>query len=100
MNEWKEINDNRVTIQVHTFNVHGHMLFTYCEADILPYIERYIDSVNSGNPDKESIINELRAGAGRGVYPVISEINNIEHEIKHILDAIAREKKINQIMED
>lgn len=99
MNEWKEINGNRMTIQVHTFNVHGYRVFTYCEAYILPYIERYIDSVNSGNPNKESIINELREYHYYSAS-VISEINRIEHGIKPILDAIAREKKINQIMED
>lgn len=93
-------------IKTYSFDVLGYKLYVITQTDHLPYIKDYINSVNSGNPDKEGVIKkyameyqnmsesliENLLKKHNGFYNsipvrIIGELNQIERDLKPLLDA-------------
>jgi len=81
-------------LELNSFEVQGTKIFVVNEPSLLPYIQEYIDSVNSGNPDKEGILTKYCHGE------LTLTLNKIELDIKPILDKLKRNKRIKDILDE
>jgi len=108
-----------IEMKVYSFDVLGSKLYVVTQSDHVPYIQEYIDSINNGTPDKEGVIRKyatqhqkmseslidrlitLSNGKGINSLPIriISELNKIELDIKPLLDAQMRDKKIQNLLD-
>ena len=87
----------------------------------MTYIQQYIDSINAGNPDKDSVIRkyaieyqkmsesildrmlsqvrtDIHSGYTSLPIRIIGELNRIELDLKPLLDAQKRDQKIENIL--
>lgn len=46
----------------------GTKYYVSTESDYLPYIKDYIDSINSGNPDKDSVISKYASSKNVEIF--------------------------------
>lgn len=108
-----------IEVKVHSFDVLGNKLYVLTQSDHLSYIQEYIDSINAGNPDKDgvirryaieyqkmspSLIDRLLEQVGKNPLSqlpvrIISELNKIELDLKPLLDAQKRDKKIDGLLD-
>ena len=108
-----------IEMKVYSFDVLGSKLYVVTQSDHLSYIQEYIDSINTGKPDKdgvirryameyqkmsESLIDRLLNQVGKSSLSqlpvrIISELNKIELDLKPLLDAQKRDKKINDLFD-
>ena len=109
-----------IEMKVCTFDVFNSKLFIVTQTDHEPYIQKYIDSVNNGNPDKDSVIREYAINnqhmseslidrllnnkknnviSGKFYSGIYSELNRVEHDLKPILEALKRDKKIDNLLD-
>ena len=107
-------------MKVYTFDVFNYKLYVVTQIDHVPYIQKYIDTINNGNPDKDSIIREYAINnqnmseslierilnnknnnvfSGKQYSGIYSELDRVEHDLKHIIDALKRDKKINNLLD-
>ena len=118
----KDINSNFcIEVKLYKFNVLGSKLYVTTQSDHLSYIQEYIDSINSGKPDKNGVIKKYaieyqkmseslldrmlsQVGSdhksGYSLLPIriTSELNKIESDIKPLLDAQKRDQKIDNLL--
>ena len=107
-----------IEMKVYSFDVLGSKLYVMTQSDHLPYIQEYIDSINNGNPDKEGVIRKyaiqfqnmseslidkllskpILTGANPIPVRIIGELNKIESDLKPILEAQKRDKKIENLL--
>jgi len=107
---------NTFEMNTYSFDVLGSKLYVVTRSDHRPYIQEYIDSVNAGMPNKEAVIRRYTTeskmsesfidrvlGQMNQVSPnptlgIIGELNRIEHDLKPLLDALERDKKIDDLL--
>ena len=110
-----------IEMKVYSFDVLGSKLYVVTHSNHLPYIQQYIDSINAGNPDKDSVIrkyaieyqkmsesildrmlSQVRTSIHSGYTSlpirIIGELNIIESDLKPLLDAQKRDQKIENIL--
>ena len=110
-----------IEMKVYSFDVLGSKLYVYAQSDHLTYIQQYIDSINAGNPDKDSVIRkyaieyqkmsesildrmlsqvrtDIHSGYTSLPIRIIGELNRIELDLKPLLDAQKRDQKIENIL--
>lgn len=108
-----------IGMKVYPFDVLGSKLYVVTQSDHISYIQEYIDSINSGKPDKdgvirkyameyqkmsESLIDRLLNQLGNSSLSqlpirIISELNRIELDLKPLLDAQKRDQKITDLLD-
>lgn len=109
-----------IEMKVYTFDVFNYKLYVVTQIDHVPYIQKYIDTIKNGNPDKDSVIREYAINnqnmseslierilnnknnnviSGKQYSGIYSELNRVEHDLKHIIDALKRDKKINNLLD-
>lgn len=91
-----EVPTHTIEMKVYSFDVLGSKLYILTKSDHLPYIQDYINTINSGKPDKDMVIRKYAIE-----YQKMSEslLNRIELDLKSILDAQKRDQKINDILD-
>jgi hypothetical protein len=110
-----------IEMKVYSFDVLGSNLYVVTQSNHLPYIQQYIDSINAGNPDKDSVIRKyaieyqkmsesildrmlsqvktsIHSGYTSLPIRIIGELNRIESDLKPLLDAQKRDQKIENIL--
>lgn len=110
-----------IEMKVYSFDVLGGKLYVVTESNHLPYIQEYIDSINAGNPDKDSVIRKyaieyqkisesildrmlsqvrtnIQSGYTSLPIRIIGELNKIELDLKPLLDAQKRDQKIDNLL--
>ena len=110
-----------IEMKVYSFDVLGSKLYVMTQSNHLPYIQQYIDSINAGNPDKDSVIRKyaieyqkmsesildrmlsqvktsIHSGYTSLPIRIIGELNRIESDLKPLLDAQKRDQKIENIL--
>jgi hypothetical protein len=106
-----------IEMKVYSFDVLGSKLYVVTQSDHVPYIQEYIDSVNNGTPDKEGVIRKYatqhqkmseslidrminQSGNVQSLpIRIIGELNKIELDLKPLLDAQIRDKKIQNLLD-
>ena len=110
-----------ISVFAHTFDIFGSKLYVIADDESLPYIKEYIESVKNGTPDKEGIIKKymqetegMRSDKFETImkkFPNIlmsnssparisSYLNQVERDLKPILEALVRDKKIDDLLGD
>jgi hypothetical protein len=104
---------NTFEMNTYSFDVLGSKLYVVTQSDHQPYIQEYIDSVNAGMPNKEVVIRRYATESKMSesfidrvlgqmnqvsANGIIGELNRIEHDLKPILDALERDKKIDDLL--
>jgi hypothetical protein len=107
---------NTFEMNTYSFDVLGSKLYVVTQSDHQPYIQEYIDSVNAGMPNKEVVIRryateskmsesfidrvlgQMNQVSANPTLGIIGELNRIEHDLKPILDALERDKKIDDLL--
>lgn len=111
-----------ITVKAYEFNVFEHKYYVVTKDVHYKYIKMYIDSIVSGNPDKESVIRQFGLdqklipestlnflieqgrsvnflyGNSHSIGSVVSELNQIERDLKFVIDAKKRESKIDDLL--
>ncbi len=106
-----------IEMKVYSFDVFNNKLFVITQTDHIPYIQKYIDTVNNGNPDKDSVIREYAINQNMSESLIdrllnnknnntiiglpgrlYSELNRVEQDLKPILESIKRDKKIDNLL--
>jgi len=100
------------------FEIFGSKLYVFVDDESLTYVEQYIETVRQGNPDKESVVKKYMEEIhsfekdqlenimkrnpnilmGSNSHRIVSYLNQIERDLKPILEAIKRDKKIDDLL--
>jgi hypothetical protein len=110
-----------IDTRVYSFDVLGSRIYVVTQSEHRKYIQDYIDSINSGKPDKDGIIRKyaieyqkmsesildrmlgqvrtnIHSGYASLPIRIIGELNRIELDLKPLLDAQKRDQKIENLL--
>ncbi len=114
-----EDNMNSVEMGVSSFDIFGSKLFVLLLSDQVEYVKEYIDTIVAGSPDKESVVRRyardnqeleesfidrmiknnpyILVGSNSPIR-IVSTLNAIDRDLEPILNALKRDKKIDDIL--
>lgn len=104
-NSFSTISVGDVQMGVYKFKIFDRFLYVFTQTEYVRYIEEYIESILSGNPDKDAVITSFSIDTGIpknsiGAIRIVSDLEKIEINLKPILEAIKRDKKIDDLLKN
>jgi hypothetical protein len=87
---------NEIKMEIKTFDVFGSKLYVFVNSEDLIYIEEYIETVRQGKPDAATIIKKYMKEINSS--RIFSYLNQVERDLKPFLDALKRDKKIDDLL--
>ena len=96
------------------FNVLESVYHIYSQSENEPYIKEYIDSINAGKPDRDSIIRKYAVEVSKlsedkidyvleknpHYIRLYSEFQRIDEQLKPIFNILNRDKKIDDLLDN
>lgn len=104
--EDKEFSGYTEVIKTYTYDIFGYKYYTMLTSTDVDYVEMYIDMINNKKPDKMIVVekylkdNNIPSNSqGPSVARILAVLNNVELDLKSILDSIERESKIDSLLD-